>query len=244
MNSFQFERPDTRVVMRPKWLHLLFLHWAYDAEAVQKLLPAGLEVDTFDGHAYVGLVPFVMEQVRPVFVPNLGKWGDSYENFAELNVRTYVKRNGVRGVWFFSLDAASLLATLAARVWFHLPYFKARMRFSSARNGDFRFFSRRLWPDSAPAICRARYAIEGEPKAARGGSLEQFLVERYVLFSLQNGQLFSGRVHHTSYQIQRARLELLRENCVEAAGFSRPLGAPHALYSRGVDVEVFPLERA
>jgi hypothetical protein len=242
MNDFHFSRPETPVLMRPQWHHLLFLHWAYDPAEVQKLMPDGLEVDTFEGQAYVGLVPFTMKNVRPHFVPNLGKLGESYENFAELNVRTYVTCQGVRGVWFFSLDAASSLAVLTARVWFHLPYFKARMRFSRAQNGDFRFFSRRLWPPSLPAVCGANYRVTGEAKLAPDGSLEQFLVERYVLYSRKNGDLFRGRVHHAPYHVQGVKIETLRQNCVEAAGFARPVGAPHALYSRGVDVEVFPLE--
>ncbi len=242
--SFRFERPTTTVVMRPKWRDLLFLHWQYDTAEVQKLLPAGLEVDTFESRAYVGLVPFVMDEVCPHFVPNLGQLSHFYSRFAELNVRTYVIKDGVRGVWFFSLDAASFWATLTARIWFHLPYFKARMRFLRSPDGVFRFFSRRLWPDPKPANCRARYRVEGEPKPAAEGTLEQFLVERYVLYSEKNGQLFRGRVHHTPYQIQPAKVELLRDNCVEVAGFSRPVGNPHAIYSSGVDVEVFPLERA
>lgn len=243
MNPFQFERPQTRVVMRPKWRDLLFLHWQYDPTEIQKLLPAGLEVDCFQGRAYIGLVPFTMSDVRPHFVPDLGRVGHFYSRFPELNVRTYVVKNGIRGVWFFSLDAASIWATLAARVWFGLPYFKARMRLNRARNGDLRFASRRLWPNPKPAICQTRYHALGNARPAPEKSLEQFLVERYVLYSLKNGALFRGRVHHAPYQIERVELQNLRQNCVEAAGFSIPLGPPHALYSRGVDVEVFPLER-
>lgn len=243
MNSFRFERPDAPVVMRPKWRDLLFLHWQYDATEIQKLLPAGLEVDCFQGRAYVGLVPFTMSDVRPHFVPDLGRFGHFYSRFPELNVRTYVIKTGVRGVWFFSLDAASIWATITARVWFHLPYFKSRMRLNRASNGDLRFRARRLWPKPKPALCHARYRASGEAKPARADSLEQFLVERYVLYSQRNGQLFRGRVHHTPYQIESVELRSLRQSCVEAAGFSRPVGAPHALYSRGVDVEVFPLER-
>ena len=228
--------------MRPKWRHLLFLHWDFAPEAVQKLLPAGLEVDTFEGRAYVGLVPFVMEEVRPRFVPNLGKFGHFYEDFAELNVRTYVTRNDVRGVWFFSLDAASSLAVLTARAWFHLPYFKARMRFWRDQSGAFRYFSKRLWPAPTPALCSVKYRALGEAKPAEEGSLEQFLVERYVLYSLKGRKLFSGRVHHAPYEIQGAEVADLRESCLAAAGFLRPQRAPHAIYARGVDVEVWPLE--
>ena len=230
------------VVMRPKWRHLLFLHWDFDPEIVQKLLPAGLQIDTFQNRAYVGLVPFVMEEVRPHFLPDLGKFGEFYENFAELNVRTYVLRDGVPGVWFFSLDAASSLAVLAARIWFRLPYFKARMRFSRDRRGDFRFGSKRLWPRPKPALCSVKYRVLGAAQPAFSGSLDEFLVERCVLYSQKNGAWFGGRVLHTPYQLQSVQLEILRENCVAATGISRPDRAPHALYSRGVDVEVLPLE--
>lgn len=242
MNDFQFDRPTGQVVMRPQWRHLLFLHWPFAPETVQKMLPDGLEIDSFEGRAYVGLVPFTMSEVRPHFLPDLGKAGHFYQDFPEMNVRTYVKRNGVRGVWFFSLDAASSLAVVAARLWFGLPYFKARMRLQ-VRGGEFRFWSRRLWPRSPTAICSAHYRVCGAGTPAQNGSLEQFLVERYALYSSKNGQLFRGRVHHAPYQIQPVELHNLRENCVAAAGFKRSPEVPHAIYSRGVDVEVWKLEK-
>ncbi len=237
-------RPDGPVVMRPNWRELLFLHWDFAPETVQNLLPNGLTVDTFDGRAYVGLVPFGMEQVRPNWVPNLGRFGRFYDTFAELNVRTYVVRDGVPGVWFFSLDAASALATIAARVWFRLPYFKARMRSRTAPDGTIRYWSKRLWPAPLPAIFSATYRPTGEIFHAEPNTLEDFLVERYVLYSQRGGQLYRGRVHHTPYPLQRAELSYLRESCMEAAGFARPDAAPHILFSAGVDVEVWPLETA
>ncbi len=230
--------------MRPNWRELLFLHWQFDKATVQALLPDGLQVDTFDGRAYIGLVPFRMENVRPNWVPNLGRMGKFYDTFAELNVRTYVVRDGVPGVWFFSLDAASSLATIAARLWFRLPYFKARMRSRTAPDGTVSYWSKRLWPAPLPAICSAKYRPIGEIFTAEVGTLEDFLAERYVLYSARGGQLYRGRVHHTPYPLQRAELLNLRENCLGAAGFERPDEAPHILYSAGVDVEVWKLEQA
>ena len=238
------QRPDGPVVMRPNWRELLFLHWDFAPEIVQQLLPEGLTVDTFNGRAYIGLVPFRMEAVRPNWVPNLGRLGRFYDTFAELNVRTYVVRDGVPGVWFFSLDAASALATIAARVWFRLPYFKARMSSHVGRDGAIRYWSKRLWPAPMPAICSATYRPEGEVFHAQPNTLEDFLAERYVLYSQRGDQLFRGRVHHTPYPLQRAQLLHLRESCLNAAGFARPDFAPHILYSAGVDVEVWPLEKA
>ncbi len=235
-------RPDGPVVMRPHWRNLLFLHWQYPPKAVQALLPDGLELDTFEGRAYVGLVPFRMARVNPRPLPELGRYGHFYSRFPELNVRTYVLRDGVPGVWFFSLDAASSLAVLTARSWFRLPYFKARMRLTE-RGNRFDFWSTRLWPAPKPAVCHARWEPLGKPHPAAPDSLEEFLAERYVLYSKRGGQLFRGRVHHEPYPLQSARLLSLRENCVRAAGFSAPHGAPHVLYSPGVEVEVWALEK-
>ncbi len=237
-------RPDGAVVMRPLWRELLFLHWDFAPDLVQNLLPDGLRIDTFEGRAYVGLVPFRMEQVRPHWLPNLGRFGRFYDRFAELNARTYVVHDGVPGVWFFSLDAASALATMAARTWFGLPYFKARIRSHVGRDGNTRYWSKRLWPAPLPAIFSATYRPTGEVFHAQPHTLEDWLVERYVLYSRRRGCLVRGRVHHAPYPLQRAELLHLRESCLSAAGFARPNCAPHVLYSAGVDVEVWPLENA
>src|SRR5690349_18551619 len=106
-----------------RWRDLLFAHWPVPVEAVRPLVPAGLEIDTFDGQAWVGVVPFRMEGVAPRFLPSVP--GPSA--FPELNVRTYVRRGRRAGVWFFSLDAASRVAVEGARLGFHLPYYRAAM---------------------------------------------------------------------------------------------------------------------
>lgn len=228
--------------MRPQWNNLLFLHWDFAPELVAPLLPAGLELDLFEGRAYVGLVPFEMERVIPRFVPDLGRFGHFYSRFAELNVRTYVTRDGVPGVWFFSLHAASSLAVLTARAWFNLPYFKARMRMRAA-NGGFDFWSKRLWPAPFDATTRVRFAVApAATSAAQPGSLDEFLVERYALYSKRGNQLFRGRVFHEPYQVQSAQVAVLRETNLRAAGFKRPDSKPHVLFSRGVNVEVRDLE--
>ncbi|BCM89625.1 hypothetical protein IAD21_01472 [Abditibacteriota bacterium] len=235
-------RPEGKVVMRPQWSNLLFLHWEFEPALVQKLLPAGLELDLFEGRAYVGLVPFQMAEVRPHFIPNLGKWGHFHSRFPEMNVRTYVVRDGIPGVWFFSLDAASSLAVITARLWFCLPYFKARMRVRETQGG-FDYWSKRLWPAPFEATCRVRYTPSGSSRQSEPDSLEEFLVERYVLYSQRGKQLFRGRVFHEPYPIQGAKVQSLRESCLRAAGFKRPDQKPHVLFSRGVDVEVWGLEK-
>ena len=228
------------IVMRPKWRELLFLHWPIEAQVLAPLLPPELEIDTFEGQAYIGLVPFQMRDSRPAFLPEIGlrHWTD---DFAEINVRTYVRHKGQNpGVWFFSLDAASLPAVIAARLWFKLPYFWARMH--TGAHG--RYNSRRLWPQPKPAQCRLKYLVEDEePQRAEAGSLEEFLVERYLLYSKRGSQLFCGRVSHEPYRIRRAQVLVLQENLIAAAGI-QVLGAPGlAHYSEGVDVQVLGLHK-
>ena len=114
------KRPQNKaVVMYQKWRDLLFLHWEFDPQVIQETLPAGLHVDTYQGRAYLGLVPFYMKDIRPRFCPCI----PGISNFLEMNLRTYVfDSTGRPGVWFYSLDANQWLAVRIARRFFHLPY--------------------------------------------------------------------------------------------------------------------------
>ena len=108
-------------VMQQRWHDLLFAHWPIDAQSVRALIPPALELDTYDGQAWLGVIPFSMSGVHMRGMPPL----PTTRAFAELNVRTYVKYGGRSGVWFFSLDAASTLAVIGARLGAHLPYYRA-----------------------------------------------------------------------------------------------------------------------
>ncbi|HEY8041926.1 MAG TPA: DUF2071 domain-containing protein [Polyangiaceae bacterium] len=225
-----------------KWRSLLFLHWEVPVAPLQALVPEGLTVDTFEGRAYVGLVAFTMKDVRPSrrlpAVPTA-------RDFHELNVRTYVHRGGRDpGVWFFSLDAASALAVLAARAFFHLPYFHARMHMRDEGDGRWAYRARRHWASDEEAAFEARYEVGDDRGTAAEGTLEHFLVERYLLFAeTPRGALVRGQVHHRPYPLRRARVTELRESMVKAAGLRRPEDRVSELWSEGVDVEVFRLQR-
>jgi hypothetical protein len=208
-------------------------------ESIQALVPAGLTVDTFEGRAYVGVVPFTMRDVAPWWSPPV----PGISNFHELNVRTYVHHEGRNpGVWFFSLDAAKLIAVLAARAAWHLPYYWAAMRLKI--DGDEVYYrSTRRWPEPKPADFEARYRIGKATGSAEPGTFDHFLAERYVLFSAPGpGPLKIGRVHHRPYPLHHAEVMEWRESMVTAAGLPEPQGKPHVLYSPGVDVEVFALD--
>jgi uncharacterized protein YqjF (DUF2071 family) len=234
-------RPTGRVVQRPGWHELSFLHWRVPVAALRPLVPAALEIDTFEGDAFIGLVPFTMTKVRPWWAPPL----PGINNFHETNVRTYVHHQGARpGVWFFSLDAASLLAVIAARVIWRLPYHHARMTLEKS-DGEIRYASERKWPGPLPGTCRVRVRPLGEPAAARPGTLEHFLAERYLLYTMgRGGRLQRGAVHHAPYPLQPAEILECDETLIAAAGIARPDGPPPiAHYASGVTVEIFGLER-
>jgi hypothetical protein len=227
-------------MMRQDWRHLLFLHWAVPPDRLRALVPDGLDLDLFEGRAYVGLVPFTMTGVRPAGLPAF----PGLSSFHETNVRTYVHRDGRDpGVWFFSLDAANPIAVAVARAVFHLPYFPARMRLD-AGPGSVAYASRRLRVGPGRADCAIRATPTGTPAPARVGTLEYFLVERYLLYASRGGRLYRGQVHHSPYPLQTAEVLEMRETLVAAAGIARQDEAPLAHYARGVDVEVFGLTRA
>jgi uncharacterized protein YqjF (DUF2071 family) len=227
--------------MTQTWERLLFLHWRFPADEIQARLPPGLMVDTFDGEAWIGVVPFLMRNIRIRGVPPI----PGTVNFLELNCRTYVRdRQGMPGVWFFSLDASSWLAVRGARQWYRLPYWWARMSAGvdeSAGRVDYRSHRHGAAEDTAS---RFIYEPAGESRLARPGSLEFFLVERYVLFAeVRPGRLSRGRVHHPPYQIAEANVELCDDRLLALNRFDSAARPPdHALVSRRVDVDVFRLQ--
>ena len=237
-------RPAGRVVMRQTWDQLLFLHWAWDAAAVQRTLPAGLTADTFEGRAWVGLVPFFMRRVRPAgwcAVPGIS-------DFLELNVRTYVHdARGRPGVWFYSLDCNQWLAVTIARNFFHLPYEHAAMAATvDAGSGEVEYRAQRRGM-GREGESRFRYRAAGERREAAAGSREFFLVERYTLFAhdARRGGWRAGRVAHAPYRVGAAEVPVWDDAMLRLAGFETGGRAPdHGCAAEAVDVEIFPLEAA
>jgi uncharacterized protein len=223
-------------VMFQRWWHLLFLHWPLSPGIVQLTLPRGLEVDTFEGRAWVGIVPFFMREVRPVgfiSVPGIS-------NFLELNLRTYVRdAHGRPGIWFYSLDANQPLAVCLARVLFALPYKFAQMS-AKLRGGEIDYRSHRAGGKNS---LRYRYRASAELGEAKFGSLEFFLIERYRLFAFRGNKLLTGRVHHSPYQLQRVSVTNADPSLFAMDGFETPTDPPaHSIYSRRVDVSIYPIE--
>ena len=236
----QTQRPAGLPVMQQRWAGLGLFHWEADPEIIAARLPAGLHVDTFGGKAYLGIVPFFMERIRPVGLPPLPwlSW------FHELNLRTYVHDDaGNPGVWFFSLDCNQPLAVEIARRAFHLPYQHAEM--SSVSQGRLIHYRSRRKASPLPAA-EFTYPLPQNPQPASLGSLEWFLVERYLLFSTNaRGDIHTGRVHHSPYLIQPMPEGKCSTIPFTLNGFPEPETPPVSqLTAAAVNVTVFPLRKA
>jgi uncharacterized protein YqjF (DUF2071 family) len=234
-------------VMTQDWRHLLFAHWSYEPHIVQSLLPAhlrdfGVELDTFEGRAYVGLVPFQMRNLRLRGLPRIPTTSD----FPEINVRTYVRHRGRPAVWFFSLDTPQVLPTLVARTAFRLPYCYARasVTVTGSDAGSIIASSvERRWPDTSHSYMAARI---GQPIAAT--PLTDFLTARWGLVATASifgrpPSVWFGPIEHEPWPLNAAELLDLDDHLFSAAGLPAPVGEPSLLYSPGVSTTVFSLER-
>jgi hypothetical protein len=219
--------------MTHRWERLTFLHWRYDPAAVQRLLPPGLAVETYDGDAWVGLVPFYIRVSLP-HTPSV-PWAS---RFCETNVRTYVTDGAGRsGIWFFSLDAGRLGAVAAARATYRLPYFWSDLRLTE--DGDrIEYAGTRRWP--APAGATSRVVLtRGDPfEPAELTLLDHFLTARWVVFSQWGKRYMFARASHQPWPLHHAEVTGLDDQFVEAAGLPAPEGQPLVHYSPGVDVRV------
>jgi uncharacterized protein len=219
-------------VMRMRWLDLLFAHWPLDPDALRPLIPAGLELDTFDGRAYLGIVPFRMEDVGMRGLPAPPVAGA----FPELNVRTYVRHRDRSGVWFLSLDAGNRAAVEGARSAFHLPYFEARMSVGRVREViDYR--SVRIDRRGPPARFEARYRATGPVEFAKPGSLEAWLTDRRRLFAVDEaGQILRTEIRHRPWPLQPAAARIEIERMSPAHGLTLPDEPPHLRFAARLDV--------
>jgi hypothetical protein len=230
-------KPRQPWIMSQTWNDLLFAHWPIDIAVLRPKVPAALELDLFEGQAWLGVVPFHMTNVAPRFTPAI-PWLSA---FPELNVRTYVRSGSKPGVYFFSLDASNPVAVHTARVVFHLPYYTAdmhvdvsgdRVRYRSHRRGDSR------------CVFEAEYRATGPAAPPRPASLEEFLTERYCLYADDSsGRLHRLEIHHPPWPLQPAEAVMTRNTMSEAAGISLPAGTPLLHFSKRQDMVAWQMHR-
>jgi uncharacterized protein YqjF (DUF2071 family) len=226
--------------MTQSWVHLLFAHWPVDAAGLRSTLPAGLELDTYEGQAWVSVVPFGIRPLRLRYLPNLS--GPFETAFLELNVRTYVTAEGKPGIWFYSLDASEKFAVMAARFTYGLPYFNAKMQMS-VDAGNIVYDSRRSDPRIGPGEFSSRYRPTDDVYAAAPGSLDAWLTERYCLYTQMGRTLYRGNIHHVPWPLQPAAGIIQRNTVTQAHGITLPDVSPIMHYAERLDVLVWALER-
>ncbi|MEM7313003.1 MAG: DUF2071 domain-containing protein [Planctomycetota bacterium] len=239
MSDRTWPLPARKYSLRMNWHDLLFMHWPVEAADVQRLLPDGLSVDTRDGQAWIGVVPFHMSDVAPRCVPAV-PW---VSKFPELNVRTYVTVNDKPGVWFFSLDATNPLAVRVARRFFHLPYTDANI--SIAPNGDgFDYASERTHRGEPSAELVMTYRPTSKPFFAEAGTLEHWLTARYCLYAAdRSGNLLKGEIDHPPWPLQHAEAVTKCNTMLEWLNLKPQSAEPHLLFSQLVKVQAWSNDR-
>ncbi len=231
--------PKLPWIMVQRWHDLLFAHWALPPEKIRPLVPRELQLDTFDGKAWVGVIPFWMSGVRFRGMPPI----PTAATFPELNVRTYVRAPqdpDKPGVYFFSLDARSVLAVLGARAGAGLPYFWAEMKAESVGD-EIRYRSvRRQMPRGADLL--ARYRPVG-PVSPRKTDLEKFVTERYCLYVVRSGVIHRIQIHHLPWPLQPAEAEFDSNTMTAVHGIEIPQEQPILQFAKFLEVYIFSPER-
>ena len=228
------QRPTGLNAGTQTWRDLLFLHWALPIPLAQSLIPQGLELDLYDGQAWIGVDPFEMKDIRPRWLPQAFAF-----NFLETNVRLYVSVGGEPGVYFLSLEASSWLAVQAARKGWGLPYFFAEM---SVQNLEERYtYATHRRGDGA--LLEVEYTRGELMSPSTLGDTAFFFLERYLLFAQRGAHIYRGQVHHEPYPVHQVELHHLSQDLTQSHGVSCPSPPIWCHASPGVEVEVFQLTR-
>jgi uncharacterized protein YqjF (DUF2071 family) len=233
------QTPKGQPIMHQNWGKLLFMHWRIKENLLRPLIPESLEIDSFDGSAWIAIAPFTMWDIRalPPFLPPV----PGFRSLHELNVRTYVRSDRLPGVWFFSLHANNAAAVLAARRFFFLPYYKAEIDLEQQGQTINYSLTR---TDRPPAHFRASWKIGELLPDARADSLEFFLTERYCLYSEHKNTLYRALIHHQPWSLQKATLFSFSSTMIESHGLPAPSAEPLLHYAEELRVDIWPLERA
>ena len=231
--------PQRPWALAMRWHELLFMHWPVPREELRARIPPTLSIDTFDGTAWIGVVPFRMGGVRPRLVPPM-PWLSA---FPELNVRTYVTAGGKPGVWFFSLDAAQPIAVRVARLLAHLQYYDARMSVACS-GGDIRYTSERTHRGVPAAALRATYRPNGPVYLPAPGTLDHWLTERYGLYAAdRSGRIWRGDIHHARWPLQPAAADVEVNTMTRQIGLGLPDVQPLLHYAERQVVAAWMLRR-
>ena len=237
--------PERSWAMTMSWRHLLASHWSVYPDLLAPSLPDGLTLDTWEGKAWLSIVPFEMANVSPRGLT----WWPGGMSFPELNLRTYVHVDGQKpGVWFYSLDAASRITVMGARRFFHLPYFMAEMKCETHESpliDEVRYESVRTHSNAPPAEFFATYRPTGKVLDVDPNSFDYWIMERYCLYSAnREGKVFRCDVHHQRWPLRPATVDIERNTLFEAIGLDLPAEPAKSHFVRNIDTLGWGLEEA
>ena len=234
--------PRGRAIMVQTWHDLLFAHWPVPAHLLRNKIPSGVELDTFGGTAWLGIIAFQLSDVRLNGIRAV-PW---VSNFPEVNVRTYVTYGGKPGVFFLSLDADNPLGVALAKPWFRLNYYGAQIKMKM-QGSDIDFRSRRTERGAPPAQFEASYRPCGPAFRARLGSLEAWLTERYCYYTeplgLGKDRLYRCEIHHPPWRLQMAQATICTNTMALSHGINLPVTEPLLHYARKMQALIWPLRR-
>ncbi|MBT5392334.1 MAG: DUF2071 domain-containing protein [Euryarchaeota archaeon] len=232
-----FPMPHRKCTLYQNWKHLTFMHWKVDIEQLKTYIPEGLEIDLYNGDAYVGVIPFIMEKVRPRGLP----WLPFISTFGEFNIRTYVKKDDVPGVLFLTLDAQSMVTCFHAPRSYGLPYRYAKAKVKIGKDGKYTWFSRRK--KGGESLIGTTNS-SGQLEQARDGSIEYFLFERYSLYTWHEGSLHRAYTHHEPWKYCVAEVQVETNTLLESynLGISSPLKPEYIHMSTGVQVQTWNIQ--
>ena len=230
--------PELPWIMFQRWDTLLFIHWPVPVESVKPLVPPQMEIDTYEGQAWLTLIPFRMVNVHLRDLPPV----PGFSTFPEINLRLYIRVNDQPGITFFCIDADEPLAVWVASHVFNLPYLQAKMKFKR-RGNVFHIESHRPASAAAPAAdFKGSYWPIGEPFEPKEGTLEYFLLERYTLFNPgPGGMIYRGNIHHLPWIVQQAEAKIETNNILQASGIELPNTDPILHFSEGTDTILWPV---
>lgn len=191
--------PESRWKYYQEWNKSLFMHWTVDPAIIEPLIPADITLDLFEGKAWVSVVAFTMQKIRPRHLPFFKPISD----FHEINVRTYVTKNNKPGVYFINIEAQKAVSVFLSRNISGLPYEKAVMH-----------------RKEQPALCiytssnlpkkfhlHAEYEIT--KKDITKTPLDLFLTERYCLYVPVQNQFYRYNIHHVAWPLQAVTIHKL-----------------------------------
>lgn len=236
IDHLPFPMPSRKHTLSQEWRELTFMHWEVDIVKLQAHLPAGLEVDTYGGKAYVGIVPFIMENVRPTWFFST----PFISTFPEFNIRTYVTKDGIPGVYFLTLEAKSMVTCIYAPKAYGLPYRYAKAKVRKDGNNIQWNSSRK----DGKLNLIGNTEITGEQTQAKPGTLEEFLFERYSLYTNKNGKVMRGYTHHKKWDFQDAKVTVTENSLTKSfdLGIKNLLEPDFVHFSPGVRVRTYSIE--